>query len=214
MAELPENSGKRGSPEPLPFQPISVQDQPETTASSTAAPASPAKSQGGKVLRVIRIVAGVGFVLVVLVVGVVAYDEWRFEHGASSNPGTGTSNDNPSGGRAITTNSTEKLTPSELGTDIYPGAVAGKVGNMHISAPSGTAISASYLTSDSMEQVIHFYKSRFGDQATSTDMGPSTIISLKKSAHEQITVTVAQDAGQAGGQTQIRIMHTTDNPAR
>jgi hypothetical protein len=46
------------------------------------------------------------------------------------------------------------------------------------------------------------------------DMGPSAIVTLKKSAHEQVTVTIAQESGQSEGKTQIHIMHTTDNQAK
>jgi hypothetical protein len=85
---------------------------------------------------------------------------------------------------------------------------------MRMSMPSGSVVSASYLTSDSKEQVVNFYKSKLGDQATSMDMGASAILSLKKSAHEQVTVTIAQESGQSEGKTQIHIMHTTDNQAK
>lgn len=162
--------------------------------------------------KVLLILVGVIVSLVILVAGVIGYDEWRFEHAASADRDNSASTG--SSGGAVSPNTTEKLTPSELGTDIYPGAEPGKVGNMHVNTASGSMVSASYLTPDSREQVIRFYKSRFGDQATLTDMGPSVVFTLKKNTHEQVTVTVAQDAGQAGGKTQIRIIHTTDNQAR
>lgn len=219
MAEVPENPGSPGSPEPPPFQPVAAQYQPVPATNPGAAPgpvspfpAAPAKTGGTSALKIILWVVGVIVVLVILVVGVVGFIGWRIVHGIHVNKDS-TSITVPGGG-TFTTNSTEKYTPEELGTDIYPGAVQGKVGNMRMSMPSGSVVSASYLTSDSKEQVINFYKSKFGDQATSMDMGASAIVTLKKSAHEQITVTIAQESGQSEGKTQIHIMHTRDNQAK
>jgi len=219
MAEVPENPGSQGSPEPPPFQPIAAQYQPVPPQNPGAAPgpvspfpAAPAKSGGTSALKIILWVVGIIVVLVMLVVGVIGYGIWRIAHSVHVNKDNTTIT--VPGGGTFSANSTEKYTAAELGTDIYPGALPGKAGNMRMSMPSGSVVSASYLTSDSKEQVVNFYKSKLGDQATSMDMGASAILSLKKSAHEQVTVTIAQESGQSEGKTQIHIMHTTDNQAK
>jgi len=219
MAEVPENPGSQGSPEPPPFQPVAAQYQPVPAPNPGAAPgpvspfpATPQKSGGGA-LKIILIVVGVVVLLLLLVVGVVGYGIYRIAHGVHVGKDGAVSVTTPGGG-TFSSNSSEKFTSAELGTDIYPGAVPNKVGNMRMSMPSGSVVSASYLTTDSKDQVVAFYKGRFGDQATSMDMGESSIITLKKGNKEQITVTVAQEASRYDGKTQIHIMHTTDKEAK
>jgi len=152
--------------------------------------------------------------VLVLAAGAAGYILWRITHTEPVNQETANSTGNPSASATVSTDSTGKFTPEELGADLYPGAQPGKVGNTRVSTPSGSVVSASYLTSDSKERVVSFYRAKLGGQASMTDMGPSATFTLKKSVHEQVTVTIAQDAGQAGGKTQIRIMHMTDNQAR
>jgi hypothetical protein len=117
-------------------------------------------------------------------------------------------------GGTFTANSTEKFTAEELGTDIYPGAEPAKSGSMRMTLPTGSVVSASYLTSDAKDKVVEFYKGRLGNDAALMDFGSSAIVSLKKGNKEAVTVTIAQQANQSDGKTQIHIMHTTDNTAK
>ncbi len=213
MAEVPENPGNQAPPEPPPFQPVSTQYQPVAAPSQVFAPPAaptplPAKSGGSGVLKIILIVVSVLVVLVMLVVGVVGYGIWRVAHAVHVNNSTGTMTINTPGG-TMTANSTDKFTADELGTDLYPGADLGKSGNMRMSLPTGSVVAATFLTSDSKGQVVDFYKSKFGSQAVTMDMGEAAIVSLKKNDKDQVTVTVTQKADQFNGKTQIHIMHTT-----
>lgn len=219
MAELPGNPGSQGSSGPPPFQPVAGQYQPVPAPSQGyAAPppppaAPPAKSGGSGVLKIILIVLGVIVVMVMLVIGVVGYIGWRVAHAIHVNNSNGSMSINTPGG-AISANSGEKFTADELGTDIYPGAQPSKSGSLRMSLPTGSVVSATFLTSDSKDQVVAFYKGKLGSQATTMDFASNAIISLKKSEHDMLTLTISQEANQADGKTQIHIQHTTDNQAK
>jgi hypothetical protein len=218
MAEVPENPGSQGSPEPPPFQPVAAQYQPVPAPNPGAAPGpvSPfpeAPKKSGGALKIILIIVGVLVLLVLLVVGAIGFFVYRIAHSAHVGKDGSVTLSTPGGG-TFSSNQNEKFTSADLGTDIYPGAVPNKVGNMRVSMPSASVVSASYLTSDSKDQVVNFYKGKLGDEATSMDMGASSIVSLKKGSKEQITVTIAQEASRYDGKTQIHIMHTTDKEAK
>lgn len=215
MAEAPEIPGGQGSPQPPPFQPVATQSQPVATPGAAAPPPlqAPAKSGGSSALKIVLIVVGVIVVLVMLVVGVIGYIGWRVVHSVHVNSTNGTVSVNTPGGK-FTADSGEKFTASELGTDIYPGAEPAKEGNLRMSVASSSVISAKYLTTDPKSKVVDFYKQKLGSDASVLDMGATAILTLKKSPQEQISVTIAQDANQNGGKTQIGIMHTTDTQAK
>ncbi|MGO9339390.1 MAG: hypothetical protein ACLPY1_17980 [Terracidiphilus sp.] len=218
MADLPENPGSQGSPAPPPFQPVASQYQPAATPApvyGAPAPAPiPAKSGGSSAVKIILIVVAIFVFLGVLAVGVIGYIGWRVTRAVHVNNSTGAVTMSTPGG-TFSANSAEKFTPEELGTDIYPGAEQSKAGgNMRMSMPSGSVISASFLSSDAKEKVVDFYKSKLGSDATTMDFGNSAIVSLKKGNKEQLTITIAQQANQFDGKTQIHIMHTTDNGSK
>jgi hypothetical protein len=175
--------------------------------------AAPVKSGGGGILKIVLIVIGVIVVLVMLVVGVIGYGIWRVAHAVRVNSSTGETTINTPGG-AISASSNIKFTSSELGTDVYPGAEPNKSGNLRMSLPTGSVVSASYLTSDSKDKVVAFYKEKLGSQATAMDFGANAILSLKKGEHEVLTITISQEASQSDGKTQIHISHTTDTQSK
>ena len=219
MAELPQNPGSQGSPEPPPFQPVASQYQPVAAPSQGyAAPppppaAPPAKSGGSSALKIILIILGVIVVLVMLVVGVIGYGIWRVAHAVHVNNSTGAMSINTPGG-TISANSDMKFTTDELGTDIYPGAQTSKSGNMRMSIAGTSVVSATFLTSDAKEKVVDFYKSKLGSNASSMDFGANAILSLKKGEQEMVQVTISQEANQSDGKTQIHISHTTSSQAK
>ena len=191
VAPLPVPPGPPGYPQ---------QAVPPYAAGYPAAP--PAKSSGSA-LKIILIIVGVLVFLVVLAVGVVGYIGYRIAHTMHVDKNGAVSITTPGG--VITSNSDIKFTPDELGTDIYPGAVPAKSGNLRMNLPSGSMISATYLTPDSKDKVMDFYKTRFGSQATSMDFGGTSILSMKKSDHDVISITLMD----RNGKTQIQISHTT-----
>ena len=174
--------------------------------------ALPAKSGGSNAIKIIFIILGVFAVLVILVVGVVGYGVWRVSRAVHVNNSTGTMTVNTPGG-SFSANSTDKFTADELGTSIYPGAQPAK-GGVRMTLPTGTMVAANFLTSDSKEQVVAFYKDKFGGQASSFDTGDGAIVSVNKNKQDSLMVTITQKANQFDGKTQIHIMHTTDTKAQ
>jgi hypothetical protein len=110
-------------------------------------------------------------------------------------------------GGTITANSNQTYTAADLGTDVYPGAETHN-GGMKMSMPTGSSVTAIFTTSDSKDQVVGFYKGKFGSDATVLDFGSSAILTVKKSDQESVTVTVTANSSQNGGKTQIAISHT------
>ena len=213
VADSPENPGFPGSPQPPsgpsvpPFQPVAPAYQPIPTPGFAGAgaplPPASAPSGGSSALKIILIIVGILVFLVVMAVGVVGYIGYRVAHSMHVDKNGAVSITTPGG--VITSNSDIKFTPDELGTDIYPGAVAAKSGNLRMNLPTGSMVSATYLTPDSKDKVMDFYKTRFGSQATSMDFGGTSILSMKKSDHDVISITLTD----RNGKTQIQISHTT-----
>jgi hypothetical protein len=110
-------------------------------------------------------------------------------------------------GGTITANSNQTYTAADLGTDVYPGAETHN-GGMKMSMPTGSSVTAIFTTSDSKDQVVGFYKGKFGSDATVMDFGSTAILTVKKSDQETVTVTVTANSSEHAGKTQIAISHT------
>lgn len=212
MAELPENQGIGSSPVPQPgapstppFQPV-AQVQPYAVAPQPAV--VPAKSGGSSALKIILIILGIFAFFFLLLVAVLMYGCYKVKKAIHVNSSTGqTSLSVP--GMSMNADSGMKFTSSELGTDIYPGAEPKKSGNMRMNIGGTSMVTASFLTSDSADKVVAFYKDKLGSNATSMEFGGTAIVTSKRSEQEQVTVTISQQANQSGGKTQIQIQHAT-----
>jgi hypothetical protein len=225
VAESPENPGSQGSPNqpysspaPPPFQPVSSGFQPVTgTSTATGGPAqpgaAPAKSGGSSALKIVLIIVAVFVVLVMMVVGVIGYGVYRVRKAIHVNQANGAMSVDALGVK-MNADAGMKFTADELGTDPYPGAETAKSGNMRMNMAGNSVVSAAFLTSDSKEKVVEFYKDKLGSEATSMDFGANAILSLKKGEHEMVQVTISQEANQFDGKTQIHISHTTSSQAK
>ena len=112
--------------------------------------------------------------------------------------------------RQFTANTSETYTASELGTDIYPGATTGK-GSMRMTLPTGSMVTAVYLTADSKDQVLSFYKARFGSDASVFD-SPTAPSSPSIRANRSPSSSPSQKGtSENEGKTQISIVHTITN---
>ncbi len=107
----------------------------------------------------------------------------------------------------ITANQSSTLTASELGADIYPGALTGQ-GSMKMDLPTGSMVTGVFVTSDSKEQVLAFYKGKFGSAASVIDTSDSAIVTLNKGQDENVMVTITANSSKYAGKTQIAIVHT------
>jgi hypothetical protein len=116
-------------------------------------------------------------------------------------------------GGTISANTADTFTAADLGTDIYPGAQSGK-GSVRMTMPTGSWVTAVFVTPDSKDQVVSFYKSKFGSEVSVFDSGDSAVISVQKSKQESIMVTVTANKSEYNGKTQIAIVHTISNKAQ
>jgi nitrate reductase NapE component len=167
--------------------------------------AAPAKS-GSSALKIILIVIAIFIGLGVLGAGAFGFMVWRIAHAVHVSGSGNQATLNLPGG-SITTNTTETYSASELGTDIYPGATSGK-GGMRMNFPTGSMITAIYVTSDPKEQVVNFYKAKLGSDASVFDSGTSAVMSVKRSNQESIMITISANPSQDEGKTKIAITHT------
>ena len=211
--------------QPAPFQPVASQPaayQPvaaQPAAYQPPAPppvayppvAAPPKSGGGA-LKIILIIIAVIFGIGVLGAAVIGYGVWKVAHAihVSGSGDNAHMTFNAPGGGSFSANTAETFTAADLGTDIYPGATSGK-GSMRMTLPNGSWVSAVFVTPDSKDQVVSFYKSKFGSDASIFDSAASAVISLQKGKKESIMVTVTANQSQYDGKTQVTILHTTSN---
>jgi hypothetical protein len=168
----------------------------------------PAKSGGNTALKIILIIVAVIVGIIILIVGVLGYIGYRVAHAVrEASHGSAITIPGASGG-SFSVNSTKTYTAEELGTDIYPGATPIK-GGMKLAMPNGTFLTGAFSTPDSREQVVAFYKSRFGSDSGLMESDDASVMTLKKSDKETVMVTVSNKANENDGKTKIVILHTT-----
>jgi hypothetical protein len=198
-ATPPAASFPAQQPAPPPFQPVAVPVQPMAPA--------PARSGGSSALKIVLIIVAVFVGLGVLGAGAFGFFVWRVAHSFHvSGSGDNATVSTPWG--QINPDSSESFNSSDLGTDIYPGAQPGK-GGMRMSLPSGKMVSAVYLTSDSKDQVLAFYKSKLTGNVSTFDTANGSVITCNKGQQDSVVVTVTSNSSEFDGKTQIHIVHTT-----
>ncbi len=172
--------------------------------------AAPASS-GGNAVKIILIIVAVFVGLGIVGAGAFGFLVWRVAHAVHvSGSGKDVTINTSSG--SIRANSSETFTAADLGTDLYPGATSGK-GSMRMSLPTGTMVTAVYVTTDSKDQVVAFYKEKFGSDASVIESEDGAVISATKGEKESVVVTVTANSSEYGGKTQVAIVHTTSNKA-
>ena len=161
---------------------------------------------GGSAIKIILIVVAILVGLGILGAGAIGFMVYRVAHAihAANRSGQLTLN-TPSG--SITAGDGNNLTTEDLGTEVYPGARSTK-GGMRMNLPTGSIVSAVYLTSDSKDQVLSFYKDKLGSEASVFDNANSAMITRKKGSQETVMVTISVRSGEADGRTKIAIVHT------
>ena len=183
---------------------------PVAAAPAGYAPAGayPAKS-GSSAIKIILIVVAILVGLGILGAGAVGFMVWRVAHAIHMNSKDGQITMNtPSG--SVTASSENNFTADELGADIYPGAQSVH-GGMRMNLPTASIVSGVFVTSDSKDKVLAFYKSKLGDGASVFDSDTSAMITLKKSGHENIMVTISARPSENNGKTKISIVHTKNS---
>jgi hypothetical protein len=181
---------------------------PPPPASGVPQAAATSGGGGSTVLKVVLIIVGIVVLICVLIAAVVGYGIWRVAHAVHEAERTGNVTIPGASGGSFSVNSTKTYSAEELGTDIYPGATPIK-GGMKLAMPNGTFLTGAFSTPDSREQVVAFYKSRFGSDSGMMESDDASVLTLKKSEKEQVMVTVSNKANENDGKTKIVILHTT-----
>jgi hypothetical protein len=187
MTEIPGNQ-----PTPIdPAQPATPPTAPPVAAyvPYPATGYAPRK-QGPSALKIVLIVVGIFVGLGLIGVGFLSYGIYKVMK--SSNM----------------TASTRQVTEADLGVPIYPGAEQGKA-SVRMTIAGKDMLTANFLTPDSKEQVVAFYKANLGPDAQVTTNFNGESFTLDKGAGELVVVSVSEQPGGIGGKTQIVIAHAT-----
>jgi hypothetical protein len=107
--------------------------------------------------------------------------------------------------------STAHLTETEVGAPIYPGAIA-EEGGFKLGAESGSMATYVFKTSDSVPQVLAFYRDKFGPKTSVIETPQGGIVTAAKNDNEGIMVTIGRDESE--DKTSIAITHTTSTKDR
>jgi hypothetical protein len=161
---------------------------------------------GSSAVKVILIVVGVIVALGILGFSIFAFTLWRIAH-AVHVEGNGDKVTLHTPGGTFSANNSTTYSASDLGIDIYPGAT-GRHGGSKIETPNGSVITGVFLTADSKDQVVSFYKSRMGSGASVYDTSNGALLTVNKGNHESVMVTINADTSQNEGKTQISIVHS------
>jgi len=178
----------------IPPQPVYVQPPPP-----------PQQKSGSSALKIILIVVLVFVVLGVIAAGVVGYGIYKVAHAVHTAANGQISFGTPGGG--FSANTTQAVTASDLGIPIYPGATQGR-GALHMNIAGKSMVTANYLTADSKDQVMAFYKDKAGPNAQTTSNDTGGVFTIN-SGNDATTVTVVQSPNMNDGKTQITIVHTS-----
>jgi len=201
-------------PAAAPAQPVAPPPgQPFTPppAQQYAAPMAPPPASGGSALKIVLIIVGVLVGLAILGGIIFAFAVWRISR-AVHVEGNGDKVTLSTPGGSISTSNSQTYSASDLGTDVYPGAQNGH-GSMKMDLPTGSMVTAVFVTSDSKDQVAQYYKNKLGSGASVMDTPETTIITLVKGDHEKgddesVMVTITANSSQNEGKTKIAIVHS------
>jgi hypothetical protein len=166
---------------------------------------APQPKSGSSALKIILIILAVFVGIGIIGAGIVGYGIYRVAHSIHKDADGNISVNTPKG--TITANSSDTFTESDLGIAIYPGATQGK-GGLRMTIAGKTMVSANFLTPDSPDKVIAFYKDKAGPNAQTMTTGAGGMITMQNGSNS-VTVTVAQSASEHNGETQITIMNTS-----
>ena len=200
MPDTPANQAPQASPSQPPnppFQPVAGPPYQPVAA--------PPPKQGSSALKIILIILGIFVGLGILAAGVIGYGIYKFAHAVHTASNGQISINAPGGG--FSANTTQSVSASDLGIAIYPGATQSK-GGLHMTIAGKSMVSANFLTSDSVDQVVAFYKDKAGPNAQVMTTGNGGVISVTNGS-DSISITVSQNANSNDGRTQFVIIHTS-----
>lgn len=182
--------------------PLGAPPQPYTPPPAAAPP----PKSGSNALKIILIILGVFVLLGVLVAGVIGYGVYRVAHSIHKDANGQVSINTPGG--TFSANTSDTFTESDLGIAIYPGATQGK-GGMRMNIAGKSMVTAIFLTSDSQDQVVAFYKDKIGPNAETVTTSNGAQFVSTTSNGDALTVTITQSPDANEGKTQITIIRAS-----
>jgi len=198
---MPDSSNSQ-VPQPGSFQPVPAPGSFQPVPPPVGAP--PPKS-GSSALKIILIILAVFVGIGIICAGIVGYGIYRIAHSVHKDANGNISVNTPKG--TITANSSDTFNESDLGIEIYPGATQGK-GGLRMTIAGKSMVTANFLTPDSPDKVIAFYKDKAGPNAQTMTTGAGGMITMQNGS-SSVTVTVSQSASENNGETQITIVNTS-----
>jgi hypothetical protein len=84
---------------------------------------------------------------------------------------------------------------------------------MRMELPTGSMVTGVFVTSDSKDQVVAFYKAKFGSAASTFDTNDGAILTLPIGDKESVMVTITGKPSENEGKTKIVIVHTKNSKA-
>ena len=183
-----------GAPTDLGASPVTSADQ---------GPAAAPKSGGA--LKVILIVIAVFVGLGVLTAAGAMFGLWRISKTVNIDRSGGVTVTTPEG--KITAGQTPAhVTEAEAGAPIYPGATSAE-GGIKFGGASGSMATYAFKTSDSVQQVLAFYRDKFGPKVSVVETPDGALVTSSKNENESVMVTIGRD--ESDGKTSITISHAT-----
>lgn len=177
-------------------------------AAQPVQPMAAPPNSGNNAVKIILIVVAVVVGLGIVSAGALGFFFWHMARAVHvSGSGNQVTLNFPNG--SISTNTSDTYTASDLGVDIYPGAQPGK-GSARMTMPTGSMVTAVYVTPDSKEQVLNFYKNKLGSTASVYDSGTGSVLTMNNGSQSSTVITVSSSASEYDGKTQIHIVHTTN----
>ena len=159
----------------------------------TAPPPGPPSAGGSSALKIILIVIAVVVCLGILgiaTVGIVGYHFAKRAH--ITQEGDHVKVESPFG--TVESSKDPEQAAKDLGVDVYPGAQAQKNGAASVSFGSMHTVAANFESSDSVDKVCSFYKTKFPDaNVTTSDQNHCTIVSSDQKNMITINVKASGD---------------------
>ncbi len=174
---------------------------------ATPAASAPAPTGGSSALKIVLIVIGVIVLLGILGVASVGFFAYRVAKNAHvRQEGDHVKVETPFG--TVESSKDPDQAAKELGVDIYPGAEVQKNGASSASFGAIHTVTANFESSDSLDKVCSFYKSKFpNSMATTSDQNHCTIVSND----QKNMITVNIESG--GDTTKFQITNVTKKAA-
>jgi hypothetical protein len=166
------------------------------------AASAPSSSAVKIVLIIVGCIVGLGMLSAVAVM----FGLWRISKSVKVDRAGGMTITTPAGTFSSGKTYTAHLSESEVGAPIYPGAVA-EEGGFKLGGDSGSMATYVFKTSDSVAQVLAFYRDKFGPKTAVMETPQGGIVTAAKNDNEGVMVTIGRDEGE--NKTSIAITHTT-----